>query len=236
MTSCQQGTDATESRREWLCGLRLVGVGALLGPALLLGPFGCFAYAAGLLNIANIFAGMLALVVWGSLLVYALVRLVRTLRRGEPRRSQVPLWTVVVVAVLLSFLLHFTEATPHGTTLFARGFERHLEVLTNIDAIQAWVVTLDPNDYVGEAREYFREGLARRDQPPVVACLNADAMIELDDTGRPKLRLRWDASKAGLWGIVVGHEDMETPPPDYSMYGEITCELRRGVYFWFEEG
>jgi len=236
MADCQRSMESASPRRAWLSRLGLVGVGMLLGPAILLGPFGSFAYAGGLLNIADIFAGLLAVAVWVSLLVYALVRVVVALRRAGPRRSDGPLWMIVIAAVLLSFCLHFTEATPRGLTLFARGFERRLEVLTDIDAIQAWVVALDPNGYAGEPREYFREVLEEQDQPPVVACLDTDAWIELDEAGRPRLRLRWDASKAGFWGIVVGRQDMATPPPDYAMYGELTYELRRGVYFWFEEG
>ncbi len=236
MSESKEETDGTRPRKEWLWGLGLMGLGAVLGPAMLLGSVGSFSYVGGLLNMAPMFAALLAVATWGSLLVYALLRLVTALRSTKQVESPVALWVAVIVAVLLSCFLQFTEATPNPMKLFARGFERRLEVLTDIEAIQAWVVALDPNDYAGQPRDYFRERLEKQDQPPVVACLNADARIELDDMGRPKLRLRWDAGRAGFWGLVVGHKEMETPPSDWSMYGERTHELRKGVYFWSEEG
>lgn len=59
--------------------------------------------------------------------------------------------------------------------------------------------------------------------------------LELDAKGRPCVRLSWDQSKAGTFGLVIGDPKMETPAFGPGMYDEQRMELRPGVYFWYTE-
>jgi hypothetical protein len=46
--------------------------------------------------------------------------------------------------------------------------------------------------------------------------------------------LTWGTGLIRAWGLVVGDPDMETPPSDFSMYGEFRKEIAPGAYVWRE--
>ena len=55
----------------------------------------------------------------------------------------------------------------------------------------------------------------------------------MDDDKHPKARLWWGSGFLGSWGLVVGHEEMETPESDLSRYGEYRQEIDKGAYIWY---
>jgi hypothetical protein len=58
--------------------------------------------------------------------------------------------------------------------------------------------------------------------------------MEFDDMDRPTIRLIWGSGVMGGWGLVVGDEQMETPSPDFSQYGEVRQTVAPGAYVWYE--
>lgn len=76
---------------------------------------------------------------------------------------------------------------------------------------------------------------ASEDLPEVLKRQSGYVHAEPDTNGRPSVRLVWNQSKAGVFGLVIGDKDMKTPPSEPGMYGEKRTELRPGIYFWYEE-
>jgi hypothetical protein len=223
-----------------VAAVRVVGAVVLVAimlSATVLGPFGLSAYVGGLLNFSPLGVVMGTLVGWLGLFIIGIRRLLRVqrIRSGKAGRGIV-FWAVVVGGIVASSVLQIAGAPPSAAELYLRGFRTYVESRTDIDAIQAWVKSLDPADYADERPEHFRRELDPADQPPAIARLHATVWLELDEAGRPKVRLIWDASKFGLWGLVVGDENMGTPESDPSIYGDLCHELEPGVYFWFREG
>jgi len=222
--------------KRWLLAPAAVLMLAILFLGIILGPLGLSAYVGGLLNFTPLGTALATLAGWLCLLVYGIKRLVIARRgMGATATRAILFWASVVGSIVASFVLLSVGVHPIAMHLYARGFETHVEIRTDIDVIQAWVQTLDPNDYVGEPIEHIPRALNQVDQPMAIARLHTRVRLELDEAGRPRVRLIWDASKFGLWGLVVGDENMETPASDPGMYGQYTRELRKGIYFWSRE-
>lgn len=214
---------------------------SLLGLAILssvvLGPAWLSSYMAGLLNsgMISILLAVSALVAWVGLLVIACLQFVRSLRSS--RKMAAGLWLSAAAGIVLAFALFFTGTTPSSEVFFARGVIMHLEMQTDVNAIQAWVESLDPSDCLDDQRPNSRQRyLARADQPPVLKRQTDAVRLKLDADGAPSVRLAWGGGKGGTWGLVIGRRDMGTPPSEPGMYGERRTELRPGVYFWYVEG
>ena len=231
-----QTTGVRARRISWRsAGPWLLGVVVLSG--IVLGPWGLLAYVAGFLESATLMMlFMLAgLVSWAALLCLACAQSVRSLRARH--QTAAVFWSSVGFGVVLAIALYMMGKTPVAIAWFAHGVLRRLEIRTDIDAVQAWVESLNPSDCRGDPHSggrgrHLREG----EQPQVLKQQNGMVDLELDAGGKPRVRLSWDESKAGMWGLVIGHRDTKTPPSDPNMYGEKRSELRPGIYFWYEEG
>jgi len=213
---------------------------SLLGLAILssvaLGPTWLISYMAGLLNSGMIWilSSVSALVAWVGLLMIACLQFVRSLR-GRHKMATV-LWLSAAAGIVLAFALFFTGTTPSSEVFFARGIIMHLEMQTDINAIQTWVESVDPSDCLDDQHPSRRgRHLARDDQPPVLKRQTGMVDLELDARGAPSVRLTWFGGKSGTWGLVIGRRDMRTPLSGPGMYGEKHTELRPGVYFWYVE-
>ncbi|MDI6451388.1 hypothetical protein [Anaerobaca lacustris] len=217
--------------KAWLLGLAVLS-------GVILGPLGLVYWIAGFLMSAALalLLSCVAFVAWAVLLMAACVRFVRSLRAR--RKTAAGLWLAVVVGIVIAHVLFWTGKTPYGHGLFARGFITQLELWTDIDALQAWAMSLDPNDCMEDRNhDTPRPGryLSKEEQPKVLRYLTDNVRLELDAKGRPCVRLSWDQSKAGTFGLVIGDPKMETPVSGPGMYDEQRRELRPGVYFWYRE-
>lgn len=221
-------------------GWRRVGtwlLGLIVLSAIVIGPWGLLCYIAGLLNssllsLLSIPAGFFA---WVVLFAMACGHCLRDLWARRKRAASY--WLCIALGIPLAFGLHLMGPTRAPIDYFARGFVTYLEIRTDIDAVQTWVESLDPCDCRSDAYSGDRgRRLSTEEQPQVLTCQNGEVQLELDPHGRPRVRLRWDQSRAGMWGLVIGHREMETPPSDPNTYGEWRAELRPGVYFWHIEG
>jgi hypothetical protein len=213
-------------------GLWFLGLAVL--SAIAFGPLGLPAYLAGFLKsyLLFLFFVFAVLVAWGALFLTGCIQVVRAVRT---RQKPVVLWSSIVLGIALAFTLGVTGKTPRRMG-FGQGLMRRLEIRTDIEAIQAWVESLDPNEILADPHWRSRgTHLSREKQPSVLQRQDGMVDLELDTEGRPRVRLTWFQGKAGKWGLVISHKDVKTPPSDWSMYGERRDELRPGVYFWYVE-
>lgn len=201
------------------------------------GPVGIIAYVGGLFNSVDAFIVMFML---GALIAVAAVYLPALTvftalrwRRLTGRERRLRLFVVAVCAALVaSFALVFTGATPAPFDMFLRGFARYAKVRADIPAIQSWLGTLDPGEY-SDGRGYMTEKqFVGSEQPPCVARLHPKlAKVEPNDKGRLILRMTWGGGFAGHWGIEVGDKTME-PPADSEAIGY--QPLAPGAWIWSE--
>ncbi len=213
----------------WLLGLAVVS-------GIVFGPFGLLFYAAGLLKLSLLMFLSLpcGFGAWVTMFVVACVFFVRRLQAR--RMAAALLWLIVPPGIVLTFALGQTGNTPVPIG-FAEGLVRRLEIRTDIEAVQAWVQSVDPDLCASNPRSgRYGPYLDRQDKPQILRHQNGKVRLELDAEGRPNVRLAWDQRKGGTWGLVIGHEEMKTPPSDPNRYGEVRREVRPGVYFWFVEG
>ncbi|MCX5643490.1 MAG: hypothetical protein NTZ17_02220 [Phycisphaerae bacterium] len=209
---------------------------------LIWGPVGPVLYLAGLFNSlwACIFALLAVLLLALSavvsvpvlpvLLGYTLI----TWRRQSPRaRLSLLLGTAAVGGLVVPFVISFTGLTPRPLDMFARGVARYVKTHADIEGIQAWLGTFDPNEFRSRDMILERE-FANAEQPAAMAALKANwATVRSDDKGHLTVRLQLCGS--GLmwhWGIAVGGKDMPTPPSDFSDFGEQRFFLAPGAYIW----
>jgi len=196
-------------------------------------------WIAGFLNSAFLWSVPKAcffLLGWPVLFVLACIRFIQDLRSQQKMRMA--LWLSIAVGIVLAYAQLKMNQTWSSQAFFARGLLTRVDIRTDIDAVRTWLTSLDPNDCMTEG--YSSEPqpwryLSRKDQPKVLQRQGDNVRLELDAEGRPSVRLEWDQSKDGSFGLVIGHRDMKTPPSEPGMYGEKRTELRPGIYFWYEE-
>ncbi len=139
----EHSTGVQARRTSWCrAGPWLLGVVVLSG--IVLGPCGLLAYVAGLLRSAHLMLvlALFGAVGWAALLWIACVRFMRSLRARH--RDAGVFWSGVAVGVVLAFTLYLMGKTPVGIAWFAYGVLGRLELRTDIDAVQAWVESLNP--------------------------------------------------------------------------------------------
>jgi hypothetical protein len=225
--------------RWWINGRRVGAglLGAIVLSAVVCGPWGLLAYAAGLLKsfLLLLLLLLLGLAGWLTLLLVACIRCVRSLRARC--KITAAFWSVIAFGVVLVFALQIMRMEAVPTRYFAEGFLRRMEIRTNMDAVQSWVASLSPGDCRDDRPGRAKAGrhLGEEEQPQVLNRQNGRVNLELDAQGRPRVRLSWYEGKGGTWGLVIGSKDMKTPPSDLNMYGESRTELRPGIYFWYVE-
>jgi len=204
------------SRRQvgaWLLGLMIL-------TGVVFGPLGLPMY---------VFVVFAAVAAWAVLWLAGGIHLVRA------RRRVVDIWSSMVLVVPLVFVSFIMRMTPYPLT-FEEGLIGRLEMRTDIEAVQTWVESLDPNDCRGDPHmDRIGRNLTAEQLLQVLPHQDGMVRLELDAEGRPCVRLTWLEGKAGTWGLVIGRRTMKTPPSEPGMYGERRTELRPGVYFWYVE-
>ena len=233
------GIAVSQGRSRGSAGFPCTG-GLLLGLAVLstlvLGPLGLISYAAGLVNSVFILVPLLVLglIFWLSLLVGGCIYFAEALLTH--RRKLAIAWFGLITGILLSIAFQLLGVTPSPMVAFAHGVVESVELRTDISGIQAWVSSVDMNSFGAEPVDtYNPRRIAREDQPEVLRRQNGSVILELDADGRLRVRLDWGGGLIGHWGLVIGHETMETPPSEQTMFGEMRIEIRPGVYFWQRE-
>ncbi len=203
---------------------------------ILIDPLCVLNYLGGLINVPFALFGLLMSVMFIPLAPVGLVGLfVRMLfvwpRRIHSRNRLLAAWTAVVI-VCCVVVLPFALRISRPMHAFMAGFEKHVQWRSDVGVIQAWLGTLDLNDFSKDGPSRPVGGLR---VPMVVTRLRPSVtQILLDDRGRPVIGLSWGSGITGHWGFVVGHESMEIPPSDLSRYGEYRRAVAPGAYVWRE--
>jgi len=199
-------------------------------------PWVLVSYAAGFLKSQGLLLLFLVggFALSGALLLTASLQFVRLVLTR--RKMEALFWAVIALAIVLAFVLQVVTSRSSPDECFGHGLIRRLNTRSDVDAIQIWVESPDFEKYGGDPRVRRRERpLRKEEQPEVLKHQDGMVGVELDASGRPYVRLRWDEGKGGAWGLVIGRRDMKTPPSEPGMYGERRTELRPGIYFWYRE-
>lgn len=227
----------------WLSDIILLALIVL--PSMVLCPFGLISYIAGRRNDCVLLFGggmfwLMALIPVWVLLVILAVRMFRAWPKHVTSRRRL-LWArpTIIVALLLFLAWPFVRIGPPGYSPFMRGFAKRMELNANIGAIQAWLNTVDPNNYRGMLRlhegKYVDDRGSQIALPESVTCLCPQyGFLLTDDRNHPMIRLAWFAGPFANWGVVIGDEQMPTPASDFSQYGEYRAELCKGAYVWHD--
>jgi hypothetical protein len=206
---------------------------------IILDPWGVFSYLGGLINVPfSHIALLMCVMVVPVALLCPLILLARMLvvwpRRLHSWRRLLTAWGMSAGVFLIGFILPFLLPIARPWDAFMAGFQQHVRWRVDIPAVQEWLAALKPAPLrPGQARPDL--AVEERDLPPSIVRLRAWVWrIDFDDASRPSIRLMWGSGVMGGWGLVVGNIDMETPPSDFSRYGEIRQAIAPGAYVWYD--
>lgn len=222
-----------EDMRDNTLAVRRVGPWRIVGGVLLAafvaswfvwGPLGLICYVGGLFNADLVFLLTLpfvlliplGLIFLPVLAGYTVTRWRRLSDRGKVLSF---LFTVALLANATSLGLEFAGVGSSPFDMFVRGFARYAKSRADVPAIQSWLGTLDPNEYIDTNADYGGGmPLPATMYPPAIAHLNprrhhVGVQVARDDQGKLRVRLLWGGGLIGHWGIEVGDENVQ-PPPD----------------------
>lgn len=227
-----------------------------------LDPFGIINYMCGLINVPihlfALFCSLLLLPAGLVCLIWFFVRMcVIWPRRIRPWSRLLLIWTVVIGGGAFYIGPFFIHILPRPFERYAQGFRRYVQTTTDIEAVQNWLGTLDPNNCenlwldMNISPDVKKEYSSRIIPAPnvVVRLRPKISRLELDDLGRPMLRLIWGSGMSGSWGLVVGDKNMETPETELPRWeefhvgkvkqklhrhGETRLPVASGAYVWYE--
>lgn len=196
-------------------------------------------YLGGLINVPfPLEALMLSVVLVPGALLCPVILLVRMLvtwpRRLRSWRGLLSAWGIAIGAFLVGFILPFLLPIARPWDAFMAGFQRYVQRRVDIPAVQEWLAKVKPEPLEpGQAHPNIR--VQESDLPASIAGLKAWGWrMESDDAGRARIWLTWGSGVMGGWGLVVGDEQMETPPSDFSQYGEVRQTIAPGAYVWYD--
>jgi len=213
---------------------------ALVVSWLVWGPLGIMCYMGGLFNCMGVFMVLFvmmlpALVFAAAFPVLVVLAAVTWRRRALAGRRRITFWVVLTGGFVVPYVLGIVGLGASPFDMFVRGFTRYAGCRVDVAAIQSWLGGLDPNDITSDGGGIGRQ-LAESEQPRCISRLAPRIVsVETDGRRRSVVRLCWGSGFIGSWGVVIGHEDMPTPPSDLSDHGEIRCPLAPGVYVWYSE-
>jgi len=229
---------------------------------ILIDPFGIVNYLCGLINVPihlfALFSSVLMLPIGVVCIVLFLVRMIIIWPRHiRPWPRLLLSWAIVIGGICLWIGPFFIHVLPGPFQRYACGLRRHVQATTDIEAIQSWLSTLDPNNIQGKWLDMNIQPDVRREYTSrIIPAPNAIIRLrpkisrfELDDSGRPMIRLMWGSGVMGSWGYIFGDKDVEIPETELpghkeirsgrnmqSSYGSSKTRLpiAPGVYVWYD--
>jgi hypothetical protein len=221
----------------YILGMLLLS--ALVASWFVWGPLGIVFYVDGLFNSDWVFIlGPFLFLLIPAAAIFLPFQMVRLFRRWRQLTLERKWRHVILVALLAGFVgsavLSYAQVLPipAPNDMFARGFARHVQSQTSIEAIQDWLAGLDPKICVNEGGYVQDRRLDASELPACVLRLHPGPATILPVGDRLMVRLTWGGGLMGHRGLVVGNRDMPMPPPDSSDAGEYRVPLAPGAYFW----
>ena len=137
---------------------------------------------------------------------------------------------IFVGLFLTPFFLRERAGLP-GIGLVGVGLRHRVESQVDIAATRTWLKSLDDEDY----KDGYR-GIIHSNLPESLRGLKgAAAVLSADENGNARIRLEWGGTPSGHWGVVIGMEDMEIPPSEFSPEVKHIVPVEPGVYVWWGE-
>jgi len=141
--------------------------------------------------------------------------------------AQIGIPIVFVTLFIIPFFIPIeSDLRPPGKA-FTYGFRDRMKSKADIEAIRDWLGTLDKEDY-----NDFGVRLPRNEWPKSLRVLNPPGInLFADENGNPSVRIVWGGGFFH-WGVVIGMEDMATPPLNINEWAECWLPVEDGVYVW----
>ncbi len=192
--------------------------------------------------IALVVSMWLALLVFIWLWVLAIRMFFTWPRRAQSFKRLVLAWAAAGIGTVSCPVLCFMLSPCHHK-VFTWGFREYARAHADIQAIQDWLKTVDPDAAMGMS-QWTRWRELRSDWPETIVRLDPEHLaLTLDTEGRPKVSIGWSAIDLA-WGLTVGHEAMPIPqtqprvkerlPAGHVTYnpGRYYLPLAPGAYVW----
>jgi hypothetical protein len=242
----REASSAGSRKRAWYTLDVALLAGFVLTYAAFLSVLHVMAYLLGLQRKPSLAFGA---VLVGLVLLTLTLLLVSVSRMGGGWREHLPdkgrllrLRLLTIFGIAAYLILPFTRLglPPHKT--FTRAFRQYILVNVDLDALRAWLSTVDPkkcSDYVYDLTSGATIEEWWPDAAPWAKTVTPlephSAMLLPDSGGHPAIGIRWLGLFNG-WGLVVGRKNMQTAPSGFSLYSEYRLPLDSGAYVWHERG
>ena len=235
------------TRRSWYTSRVLLAVVFILSYVGFFGVIAAVAYMRGRQQYPPLSLGVPILLLLVLVIVSAVVLVLQSLRGPKPiqaeRRASWVISLATILCVIACLVLPFTRFRPPVYMAMMYGFRDYARANVDVEAVQAWLKTLDPKICTGQYNYELNSGCTIEcwwpDAAPWakgVTPANPDfATLHLDEGGRPMIRIMWlGMFMSRDYGLVVGDEQMETPRPDFFGHREYRMPLAPGAWIWYE--
>ena len=167
--------------------------------------------------------------------VIGIVRLYRDLEKCNKKEkiiivAQIGIPLVFLILLVSSFFLPESEFLGYSYKFFMYGLKDRVRSKADTEDIRDWLGMLSEEYFIAD---HFTNIPSDEWAKSLKALKPGRVYPSSDENGNRKVRLMWGSGAMGHWGVVIGMEDMITPPSDYSHYGEYILPLEPGVYVWW---
>lgn len=170
----------------------------------------------------------------GCLIALAFRLAVRWPRHIHDSRRLLRLRLFAILGLVLYAGLHFIPLPPNVEDPFLLGCREYARPRVDVTGIQAWLATLDPNEWIQRGSngrlDYSLIEANRPAWSEIVLDLKPDVVRPfLDDRGRPAVSLSWSRVHDS-WGVGIGHPEMEIEPKPRLQSGSDAVFRERELY------
>jgi hypothetical protein len=146
---------------------------------------------------------------------------------------------VLTLCVFLVFIFFPFAYKRPSEEAFTDGFKIRMKKMADVESIREWLRTIDKDLCTNEAVHVLGRDLNTTNWPdsvnwpPSVTKFHPGYVcLAIDQNDNPKLELTWGGPFAH-WGLVVGHETLETRPSDPANQISVR-EISKGAYIWYD--
>lgn len=246
MNDDRQEKDVARARNWlWCFSDAVLAAGFVLSYVGILAVSAVVAYILGLQQEPPFFLDLLCLLLLLLLILSASMIFVRTIRSKyiTGQRGLKRLRLGMILGILICLVLPFTRFRPPIYRARAAGFRHYVKANVNVEAMQAWLKTLDPKICTGTYPYELHSGATIESWWPDAAVWAKGitptnphfATLSLDQAGQPVIRIMWLSWTLGFshYGLVVGDDGLTLHSLN-SKKGEYRLSVAPGAYVCYE--